>query len=213
MSKISSNKPLPQSPAGFMGKLFGKLMEWTNVDAYRKAIEALTPLPHERFLELGFGTGRFAEMLLLASSDTFVAGLDPTPTMVKVAIDRLAALGLGDRTDLREGMDESLPWADDRFDTVIAIHCFQFWSDPDRSIEEISRVLHHNGRIVLVFRDHSGRAPDWLPNPLSRSGREVELAIQLLEKHGYMPVELVAAGQSRIVRADRLNGVVRNSSL
>lgn len=192
-----------------MGKLFGKLMEWTNMDAYRKAIEALAPLPHERFLELGFGTGRFAEMLLLASSDTFVAGLDPTPTMVKVAIDRLAVLGLGDRTDLREGIDESLPWSDDLFNAVIAIHCFQFWPDPDRSIEEISRVLHHNGRIVLVFRDHSGRAPDWLPNPMSRSGREVELAIQLLEKHGYVPVEQVAAGQSRIVRADRLNDVVR----
>jgi SAM-dependent methyltransferase len=203
MSKISPNKPLPQSPAGLMGKLFGKLMEWTNVDAYRKAIEALAPLSHERFLELGFGTGRFAEMLLLASSDTFVAGLDPTPTMVKVAIDRLAALGLSDRTDLKEGTDESLPWADNRFDAVIAIHCFQFWPDPDRSIEEISRVLKPNGRIVLVFRDHSGRAPDWLPNPLSLSGREVELAMELLEKHGYVPVELVAAGRSRIVRADR----------
>jgi ubiquinone/menaquinone biosynthesis C-methylase UbiE len=211
MSETSPSKPLPlpQSPAGFMGKLFGKLMEWTNVDAYRKAIEALAPLPHERFLELGFGTGRFAEMLLLASSDTFVAGLDPTPTMVKVAIDRLAALGLGDRTDLREGIDGSLPWSDDRFNAVIAIHCFQFWPDPDRSIEEISRVLHHNGRIVMVFRDHSKRAPDWLPNPISRSGREVELAMELLEKHNYVPVELVAAGRSRIVRADRLNDVVR----
>jgi ubiquinone/menaquinone biosynthesis C-methylase UbiE len=205
MSKASPSKPLPlpQSPAGFMGKLFGKLMEWTNVDAYRKAIEALAPLPHERFLELGFGTGRFAEMLLLASSDTFVAGLDPTPTMVQVAINRLSNIGLRDRTDLKEGTDESLPWADDFFDAVIAIHCFQFWPDPDHSIAEISRVLHPKGRIVLVFRDHSRRAPDWLPNPLSRSGQEVELAIQLLKKHGYAPVEQVAAGRSRIVRADR----------
>jgi phosphatidylethanolamine/phosphatidyl-N-methylethanolamine N-methyltransferase len=114
--------------------------------------------------------------------------------MVKVAIDRLAALGLGDHTDLREGTDESMPWANDHFNAVIAIHCFQFWSDPDRSIAEISRVLKPNGRIVLVFRDHSGRAPDWLPNLMSRSGREVELAIELLEKHGYLPVEQVRAG-------------------
>jgi ubiquinone/menaquinone biosynthesis C-methylase UbiE len=132
-----------------------------------------------------------------------VTGLDPTQTMVKVAIDRLAALGLGDRADLREGTDESLPWSEDLFDAVVAIHCFQFWPDPDRSIAEINRVLKPNGRIVLVFRDHSERAPDWLPNPMSRSGREVELAIKLLEKHGYLPVEQVGAGRSRIVRADR----------
>jgi 16S rRNA A1518/A1519 N6-dimethyltransferase RsmA/KsgA/DIM1 with predicted DNA glycosylase/AP lyase activity len=78
MSESSSNKslPLPQSPSGFMGKLFGKLMEWTNVDAYRKAIETIAPAPNERFLEIGFGTGLFAQMLLLASSETFVAGVD-----------------------------------------------------------------------------------------------------------------------------------------
>jgi arsenite methyltransferase len=92
MSASSSNKPLPlpQSPSGFRGKVFGKLMEWTNVGAYRKAIETLSPAPHEQFLEIGFGTGLFAEMLLLASSETFVAGVDPTSTMVKTAIDRLS---------------------------------------------------------------------------------------------------------------------------
>jgi 16S rRNA A1518/A1519 N6-dimethyltransferase RsmA/KsgA/DIM1 with predicted DNA glycosylase/AP lyase activity len=43
-----------------MSKLFGKLMEWVNVGAYRKAIETLAPAPNERFLEIGFGTGLFA---------------------------------------------------------------------------------------------------------------------------------------------------------
>jgi ubiquinone/menaquinone biosynthesis C-methylase UbiE len=205
MSASSSNKPLPlpQSPSGFMGKLFGKLMEWTNVGAYRKAIETLNPAPNERFLEIGFGTGLLAEMLLLASSKNFVAGVDPTSTMVKTAINRLSDRGLRDRSDLREGTDESLPWNDNHFDAIIAIHCFQFWKDPDCSIAEIGRVLRPEGRIIIVFRDHSSNPPPWLPNPLSRSGQEIELATSLLRKHGYIPVEHLSAGSSRIIRADR----------
>jgi ubiquinone/menaquinone biosynthesis C-methylase UbiE len=205
MSESSSTKslPLPQSPSGFMGKLFGKLMEWTNVGAYRKAIETLAPAPNERFLEIGFGTGLFAQMLLLSSSETFVAGVDPTSTMVKTAIDRLSDRGLRDRSDLREGTDESLPWTDNQFDAIIAIHCFQFWQDPDRSIAEIGRVLRPEGRIVIVFRDHSSNPPTWLPNPISRSGQEIELATSLLRKHGYIPVEHMPAGDSRIIRANR----------
>jgi SAM-dependent methyltransferase len=205
MSVSSSSKPLPlpQSPSGFVGKLFGKLMEWTNVGAYRKAIETLAPVPNERFLEIGFGTGLFAEMLLLASSETFVAGVDPTSTMVKTAVDRLSDRGLTDRSDLREGTDESLPWNDNQFDAIIAIHCFQFWKAPDRSIAEIGRVLRPEGRIIIVFRDHASNSPAWLPNPISRSGQEIELATSLLTKHGYIPVEHISAGSSRIIRADR----------
>jgi ubiquinone/menaquinone biosynthesis C-methylase UbiE len=198
------SKPLPQSPSGFTGKLFGKLMEWTNADAYQKVLQALATSDNEHFLEIGFGTGRLAQMLLSITTETFVAGVDPTETMVKTTSSRLIKMGLSDRIDIRQGTDDSLPWADDRFDAVIAIHCFQFWQDPDLSIAEISRVLCPRGRILIAFRDHSKNAPDWLPNPMSRSGREVENAISLLEKYDYKTTEYPAAGSSRIIRADRV---------
>jgi ubiquinone/menaquinone biosynthesis C-methylase UbiE len=194
---------LPQSPSGFTGKLFGKLMEWTNADAYQKALQALAPSDNERFLEIGFGNGRFAEMLLSTTASTFIAGVDPTETMVKIARNRLIKKGLGDRIDLHQGTDELLPWDDDRFDAIVAIHSFQFWQDPARSMREIDRVLCPHGRIIIVFRDHSINAPDWLPNLMSRSGKEVENAINLLEKHGYKTTEYPSAGSSRIIRADR----------
>jgi ubiquinone/menaquinone biosynthesis C-methylase UbiE len=197
------SKPLPQNLSGFTGVLFGKLMEWTNAEAYRKALQAVNPAENERFLEIGFGTGRFAEMLLASTSKTFVAGIDPTEKMVKTGLNRFKKGGLSNRIDLRQGTDESLPWDDRQFDGIIAIHCFQFWQDPDRSLTEISRVLRPYGRIIIVLRDHSRRAPDWLPNPLSRSGKEVELAIGLLEKYGYSVLEHSSAGSSRIIRADR----------
>jgi SAM-dependent methyltransferase len=193
---------LPAQPSGWMGKLFGKVMEWTNAATYQKALQALNPIDNERFLEIGFGTGRFAEMLLLSNPRIFVAGIDPTETMVETAVNRITKRGLRNRIDFHQGTDDSLPWEDDRFDAIVAIHCFQFWQDPNKSIIEISRVLHPQGRMIIAFRDHSTRAPDWLPNPLSRSGKEVELAIELLEKHRYICTEYPAAGSSRIIRAD-----------
>ena len=93
-NKLDKSLPLPQSPSGFMGRLFGKLMEWTNTGAYQRAIETLAPAPNECLLEIGFGTGRCAELLLSAYPDIFVAGIDPTPTMVQTAIERLTKLGL-----------------------------------------------------------------------------------------------------------------------
>lgn len=195
---------LPQSPSGFTGKLFGRLMELTNTDAYQKTIQALAPSDNERFLEIGFGTGYCAQMLLSATTGTFVAGVDPTETMVKTARSRLIKKGLGDRIDIRQGTDDSLPWRDGYFDAVVAIHSFQFWSDPHKSIIEINRILKPQGRIIIAFRDHSTRAPDRLPNPISRSGREIDAAISLLAKHGYQTTERIAAGSSRIIRSDRL---------
>jgi ubiquinone/menaquinone biosynthesis C-methylase UbiE len=203
MPSPNRSLPLPQSPSGFVGKIFGKLMELTNADAYKKALQALEPTANDRFLEIGFGTGYFAEMLLANTSNTFVAGIDPTETMVQTAVNRLDRQGFHQRIDLRQGTDESLPWENDRFDGIVAIHCFQFWQDPDRSMHEIDRILCPHGRMVIVFRDHSNKAPDWLPNPLSRSGKEVELAIGLLETHGCAVREHSSAGSSRIIRADR----------
>jgi ubiquinone/menaquinone biosynthesis C-methylase UbiE len=202
MNMKKRSMPLPQSPSGLVGQVFGKVMEWTNMAVYHQAMQALTPVPNELFLELGFGTGRFAEMLLSNTVNTFVAGIDPTATMVKMATTRLINRGWSERIELQQGCDDSLPWENSIFDAIIAIHCFQFWPDPDRSITEISRLLRPQGRIVIAFRDHSRNAPDWLPNPMSRSGREVDSAIELLQKHKYTITEHPAAGSSRIIRAD-----------
>jgi SAM-dependent methyltransferase len=204
MSSFKQLEHLPQNPSGFAGKIFGKIMEWTNANAYSQALKALAPIDDELFLELGFGTGRFAEMLLSTTTNTFMAGVDPTATMVQTARDRLIGQGWSDRIELKQGTDNLLQWEDGLFHAIIAIHCFQFWQDPEQSLTEIGRVLRPEGRIIFALRDNTKYAPDWLPNPLSLSGQEVELTKNLLEKHGYIVTENLAAGSSRILRADRL---------
>jgi len=174
-------------------------MERLNAGAYRQALVALRAGGARSYLEIGFGTGRFLEMLLEASPDCRVAGVDPTPTMVEVARNRRAIRAAGERADLRLGSDADLPWPDRNFDAAVALHSFQFWPDPERSLRDITRVLRRPGRLVLVLRDHSHRAPAWLPNPISRSGRELEGAVQLLRDSGLSVSTPPYAGSSAII--------------
>lgn len=175
--------PLPMAPTPW----FGRVMEVFNGPAYRRALKGL---PRDgAVLEIGFGSGRLVELLLARKTYSLVAGVDPTPAMVRMAAARPKVRRAGDRVDLRLGDAERLPWADARFDVVLAVHSFQFWSDPAAGLREIRRVAAPGGLLRLLLRDHDARPPAWLPNPISRSGREIDGAVSLLRAQGFVDVE------------------------
>ncbi len=189
-------------PAGLSGRLFGLVMERVNAPSYRAAIDALAPVEGERFLEIGFGTGRLLQMLLDSAPDVAVAGVDPTETMVSAAKKRRRIREAGKHADLRLGSDCPLPWNVGSFHGAVAVNSFQFWPDPIHTLAELYRVLMPEGRLVIVLRDHSKYAPDWLPNYASRSGRECEEAQALLSRAGFVDVEeLAPVGDNRVLRA------------
>jgi ubiquinone/menaquinone biosynthesis C-methylase UbiE len=188
-------------PQGVLGRIFGVVMERLNGRAYARAAAILAPKPGERFLEIGFGTGRLIEMLLASAPDIQVAGIDPTPTMLSVAASRRGVASAAGRVELRLGGDAPLPWGDAQFDGVAALHCFQFWPQPEATCREIVRVLRPGGRLVLVLRDHSRNAPDWLPNPLSRGGSELASAEALLVASGLRVERADPVGSSPLLVA------------
>lgn len=202
----SRRLPLAMRPEGRAGRVFGVGMEWLNGRAYRRALDALAPRPAERFLEIGFGTGRFAELLLASAPEVQVSGVDPADTMVEVANGRRGVRAAGPRADLRLGDDTHLPWPPGSFDGVVALHSFQFWADPAHTLADVHRVLDPAGRLVVVLRDHSGSAPSWLPNPVSRSGDEPERLKQLLVARGFdvetPGVDLIVARPRRPAAGD-----------
>jgi SAM-dependent methyltransferase len=99
----------------------------------------------ERVLDVACGTGVLARTIAArVGKHGFVAGLDPDPGMLAVAA-RLAP-----DVEFRQGLAESLPWADASFDAVVSQFGLMFFSDRERALREMQRVSRPGGRIVVA---------------------------------------------------------------
>lgn len=92
-------------------------------------------------LEVGAGSGAGAS---LRPGDARVVGTDLSPDMVARARTR------GDRAPLLAADVQSLPFADDAFDWVIASLLFCEVPDPARGLAEVRRVLRRGGTLHLL---------------------------------------------------------------
>lgn len=109
----------------------GRALLATEVACLRPLLE-LFPRP---YLEVGVGTGRFAEALSIEH------GLDPSPRALEKARRRgvNAVLGRG----------ENIPLEDTYFGGVLVAFTLCFVREPDKVLQEIWRVLVPNGGLVL----------------------------------------------------------------
>jgi ubiquinone/menaquinone biosynthesis C-methylase UbiE len=111
-----------------------------------------------RVLELGVGTGQsfphFPEV------DALV-GIEPSEPMLRRARER--AVESGRDVTLVEASAEELPFEDDSFDTVVTMAVLCTVDDPERSLEEIRRVLRPGGRFRFSehVRSHDPKLARW----------------------------------------------------
>lgn len=148
------------------------------------ALEAacLQPLLHafpQPYLEVGVGTGRFAQALDVAW------GLDPSYRALKQARHRgiKAVLGVG----------EALPFKDATFGGMLLASTLCFVQDPDRVLQEVRRVVVPGGGVVLGLLLKSTPWADWyaqrgaMGHPLYRTAHfyEKEEVESFLERAGF----------------------------
>ncbi|MHA7277026.1 class I SAM-dependent methyltransferase [Arthrobacter sp. Hz1] len=107
-----------------------------------------------RILEVAIGTGLNLPHLPPGAR---VTGVDLSPAMLAVAVDR--ARRLGRDVDVRVGNAEQLPFDDNSFDSVICGLSLCGIPDPEAAVREAWRVLVPGGRLLLL--DHV--ASTWPP--------------------------------------------------
>lgn len=174
MSASEKSLPQPMLPRGVGGRVFGVLMEVFAASNYRWTVEQLATFKPRTYLEVGFGTGKLAEMVARTIAPTVLCGVDPSPLMIEKATRRLRGFAKSTEVDLRSGDDTKLPWAEHSFDVIVASHSFQFWSNPAATFHKLRALIAPSGHLVLVIRKHASlRTSSWHPNPISRGGNEL----------------------------------------
>lgn len=126
--------------------LFG---EWAS-----KVADAAQIRPGEKVLDLACGTGILGrEVALRAGAAGFVTGLDPSPGMLAVAKQ------LANSIEWRQGVAESLPFADQTFDAVVCQFGLMFFNDRHEAIRQALRVLRSEGRLAFAVWDSLDNIP------------------------------------------------------
>jgi phosphatidylethanolamine/phosphatidyl-N-methylethanolamine N-methyltransferase len=110
-----------------------------------------------RVLEVGVGTGL---SLPEYGRHLEIVGIDLSPEMLAKARQRVAAEGLDHVTALREMDAADLDFADQSFDTVVAMYVLTVVPEPEKVMRELARVTKPGGRVLLVnhfSQEHGAR--------------------------------------------------------
>ena len=149
-------------PHGTLGRLAGWTMAFANAGMNRLTIENMTAQRTDQILEIGFGPGALIERLARLVPEGFVAGIDPSETMLAQAVARNRAAIEAGRVDLRLAGISAIPFADARFDVVCTVNTIYFWPNPPEDLAEVRRVLRDGGQAVITFRVKRLRDGRWV---------------------------------------------------
>jgi SAM-dependent methyltransferase len=178
--------------AGAYGRFMGRYSEPLALDF----VDLIGPGPSERVLDVGCGPGAVTAVLVERCGAEAVSALDPSEPFVAAARARFPEV------DVRIGVAEDLPFADETFDASFGQLIVHFLSDADAGAREMRRVTRPGGTVAVSVWDYADdRAPLSLfwraassldPTVRDESGlvgaREGQL-VELLERAGFAEVE------------------------
>lgn len=141
----------------------------------KRLLEVLAPVPGERLLELGPGTGYYTLPVAqrLDGGRLFIA--DIQQQMLDHTMRRAADAGISN-VEPALADAQSLPYADGHFDGAFTVTALGEIPDPDQALRELGRVLKPSGRLVVgeLFGDPHMVTFGSLRDRASRTGLRVE---------------------------------------
>lgn len=150
--------------------------------------------PESTVVDVGCGTGFLTQHVAkLTQNSGKIVGVDLSPSMLQVARDRLAKLGLLESVEFRVGDAENLPLDDSFADAVVGNMVLHHCPRPKRAISEMTRVLREGGRLAIAdLEKHNER---WLQDEMADRwlGFELPKARKWLEDAGLEDVKVELA--------------------
>jgi ubiquinone/menaquinone biosynthesis C-methylase UbiE len=112
-------------------------------------LSTLAPASGDKILDVGAGNGAIAARVHQASKGAEVYAVDPNAKKI-ASMSRNFPMVKGSIAGA-----ESLPYPDDFFDKVYTTMALHHYSDLDKALGEVARVLKHEGSFVVLEVDPS----------------------------------------------------------
>ncbi len=109
--------------------------------------------PHQRWLEVGCGTGAFTEVILSECAPTSIRAFDLSEQQIAYARMRIK----DPRVALEVGNAQSIHAAASSFDVAVSALALNFMADQQKAVAEMTRVVRPGGDIAAYVWDFAGR--------------------------------------------------------
>jgi len=170
-------------PSGWFGEIVARVMAFDTLPANRIAERELGLRAGEAVIEVGCGSG-WTLRRLAASGAGFLAGVDGSEVMVRLARRRLRRRIAEGNAEVSLATSDALPYPAASFDAALAVHVVYFWANPLADLREIHRVLRPGGRVLLGYRPRDEQAEAALPASVYTL-RTIGETVELLQKAGF----------------------------
>jgi len=158
----STNNPFAH-PSGWLGRLAGRIMLWTNKQDDLLAV--LDVQPGDDVLEVGYGPGGLIRLLADRTGAASIRGVDPSPEMRDQASRHNRKAVRAGRVRLDIGTADRTGLPDASVDRVVSVRNVAMWPDLGAGVAELHRVVRPGGAVVIAW--HGGTTPNRIVKKLS----------------------------------------------
>jgi len=158
----STNNPFAH-PSGWLGRLAGRIMLWTNKQDDLLAV--LDVQPGDDILEVGYGPGGLIRLLAERTDAASIRGVDPSPEMRDQASRHNRKAVRAGRVRLDIGTADRTGLPDASVDRVVSVRNVAMWPDLGAGVAELHRVVRPGGAVVIAW--HGGTTPNRIVKKLS----------------------------------------------
>ncbi len=169
-------------PAGLLGRMVARVMEYTNKAAYRDALGVVDWAAARHVFEVGYGPGDGLALVRKATPTARLSGIDFSPLMYERARARL-----GSSVELACGDFLAAALPPDTYSHVLCVNVVYFWPGLSAPFQKVWGMLAPGGALVLFMRDEaylekkklldSGAFHRHAPVAVERALREVGFAV------------------------------------
>ena len=132
---------------------FGIDIKWR-----KKVLKMVSVKNPEIILDIATGTGDLA-ILMAKTNAKKIIGLDISPGMLNIGIEKIAQKKLSDRIEMIIGDSEKMPFEDNYFDAITVSFGIRNFETLDVGLAEILRVLKPNGIFVILETSNPTKFP------------------------------------------------------